>query len=84
MTQSNNTVFIALVTASLIFIVGMAWNQALEKAFKVLFGTNDETLGLIVYALLVSAVAFFAFEYFQRKDPQAVHTAIGNGASDSE
>jgi len=51
------TTFSALITAAFGLVAALAWNQAIQAAIKEVFGTENNLLGMFVYAILVTILA---------------------------
>jgi uncharacterized membrane protein (DUF106 family) len=51
------TTFSALITAAFGLVAALAWNGAIQKAVEVVFGTEDDLVGLLIYAILVTILA---------------------------
>ncbi len=47
----------ALVTAAFGLVAALAWNGTIQAIFKKVFGTADGILSMLVYAVVVTAVA---------------------------
>lgn len=47
----------ALVTAAFGLVAALAWNGAIQAIFKQLFGEADSLVAMIVYAVVVTAIA---------------------------
>lgn len=58
---------VALMTAAFGFVAALAWNTAISKLMEDWLGTGgDQTLGLIIYAIIVTAVAVIAIVLISR------------------
>lgn len=49
--------FASLITAAFGLVAALAWNEAIKQAVAVVFGTEDDLLGLTVYAIIVTVIA---------------------------
>ena len=49
--------FAALITAAFGLVAALAWNEAIKQAVAAVFGTEDDLLGLTVYAIIVTVLA---------------------------
>ena len=49
--------FAALITAAFGLVAALAWNEAIKQAVASVFGTEDDLLGLTVYAVIVTILA---------------------------
>ena len=49
--------FAALITAAFGLVAALAWNEAIKQAVAAVFGTEDDLLGLTVYAIIVTILA---------------------------
>ncbi len=49
--------FASLITAAFGLVAALAWNEAIKQAVAVVFGTEDDLLGLTVYAVIVTVIA---------------------------
>ena len=49
--------FAALMTAAFGLVAALAWNEAIKQAVAAVFGTEDDLLGLTVYAIIVTVLA---------------------------
>ncbi|MBQ6548229.1 MAG: hypothetical protein IJL79_04720 [Candidatus Methanomethylophilaceae archaeon] len=51
----------ALITSAFGLVAALAWNDAIKKAIGMWLGTgDDELIGLLVYALIVTVIAVVA------------------------
>ena len=51
----------ALITSAFGLVAALAWNDAIKKAIAMWLGTgDDELIGLLVYALIVTVIAVVA------------------------
>jgi len=50
----------ALVTASFGLVAALAWNEAIQKIFKNIFGTASGILAMLIYATIVTIIAVLA------------------------
>lgn len=58
---------VALMTAAFGFVAALAWNGAISQLMEDWLGTGgDQTLGLIIYAVIVTAVAVIAIVLISR------------------
>ncbi len=49
--------FAALITAAFGLVAALAWNETIKTAVTAFFGENDNFLGLLVYAIIVTILA---------------------------
>ncbi|MDO5853248.1 MAG: DUF5654 family protein [Thermoplasmata archaeon] len=49
--------FASLITAAFGLVAALAWNEAIKEAVLAVFGSNDNLLGLVVYAVIVTILA---------------------------
>ncbi len=49
--------FASLITAAFALVASLAWNEAIKALIAAIFGSNDDLLGLTVYAILVTILA---------------------------
>ncbi len=49
--------FAALITAAFGLVAALAWNETIKQAVAAVFGTEDDLLGLTVYAIIVTVLA---------------------------
>ncbi len=49
--------FAALITAAFGLVAALAWNEAIKQAVAAVFGTEDDLVGLTVYAIIVTVLA---------------------------
>ena len=49
--------FASLITAAFGLVPALAWNDTIKAAIKAVFGTEDDLLGMFVYAVLVTIIA---------------------------
>lgn len=49
--------FASLITAAFGLVAALAWNEAIKEAVLAVFGTNDNLMGLLVYAIIVTVLA---------------------------
>lgn len=49
--------FASLITAAFGLVAALAWNDTIKAAIKAAFGTEDDLLGMLVYAILVTIIA---------------------------
>lgn len=58
---------VALMTAAFGFVAALAWNGAISQLMGDWLGTGgDQTMGLIIYAIIVTAVAVIAIVLISR------------------
>jgi hypothetical protein len=50
----------ALMTAAFGLVAALAWNGAIQAVVKAVFGTTDDILGQLIYAIIVTIVAVVA------------------------
>jgi len=50
----------SLIIAAFGLVAALAWNEAIKAAVKIVFGTADDLMGMLVYALLVTILAVIA------------------------
>ena len=49
--------FAALITAAFGLVAALAWNETIKKAVAEVFGSSDDLVGLLVYAIIVTVLA---------------------------
>ncbi|MBE6527923.1 MAG: hypothetical protein E7Z64_01955 [Thermoplasmata archaeon] len=49
--------FAALITAAFGLVAALAWNEAIKTAVGMVFDTDDELIGLVTYAMIVTVLA---------------------------
>ncbi len=49
--------FAALITAAFGLVAALAWNEAIKTAVAQVFGSGDDLIGLVVYAVIVTILA---------------------------
>ena len=49
--------FASLITAAFGLVAALPWNDTIKAAIKAVFGTEDDLLGMFVYAVLVTIIA---------------------------
>ncbi len=49
--------FAALITAAFGLVAALAWNETIKTAVAEVFGSEDDLLGLLVYAIIVTVLA---------------------------
>lgn len=47
----------ALMTAALGLVAALAWNGAIQSIFKEIFGSPDQIVAMIIYAVVVTIIA---------------------------
>ena len=47
----------ALLTAAFGLVAALAWNGAIQALFKQVFGSSDELVAMVVYAVVVTVIA---------------------------
>ena len=58
---------VALMTAAFGFVAALAWNAAISKLMEDWLGTGgDQTMGLLIYAIIVTIVAVIAIVLISR------------------
>ena len=50
----------ALITAAFGLVAALAWNGAIQAIFKQIFGTADNLIAMIIYAVVVTIIAVIA------------------------
>jgi uncharacterized membrane protein YidH (DUF202 family) len=50
----------ALMTAAFGLVAALAWNDAIQKIFKAIFGEQSSIAAMVGYAVLVTAIAVLA------------------------
>ena len=65
MTEAKFKVQLLEATASLIIaafglVAALAWNEAIKAIVREVFGSSDDLIGMVVYALIVTVVAVTA------------------------
>jgi membrane protein YdbS with pleckstrin-like domain len=49
--------FAALITAAFGLVAALAWNEAIKEMVARVFGSSDDLVGLVVYAIIVTVLA---------------------------
>ena len=49
--------FASLITAAFGLVAALAWNDTIKAAIKEVFGTEDDLVGMFVYAVAVTVIA---------------------------
>ncbi len=49
--------FASLITAAFGLVAALAWNDTIKAAIKEVFGTEDDLVGMFVYAVVVTVIA---------------------------
>ncbi|MBR4225395.1 MAG: hypothetical protein IKR86_01140 [Candidatus Methanomethylophilaceae archaeon] len=49
--------FAALITAAFGLVAALAWNETIKRAVAEVFGSSDDLVGLLVYAIIVTVLA---------------------------
>ena len=49
--------FVSLITAAFGLVAALAWNDTIKAAIKAVFGTEDDLVGMFVYAIVVTIIA---------------------------
>lgn len=49
--------FASLITAAFGLVAALAWNEAIKQAVAAVFGTENDLLGLTIYAVIVTVIA---------------------------
>ena len=49
--------FASLITAAFGLVAALAWNDTIKAAIKAAFGTEDDLVGMFVYAVIVTIIA---------------------------
>jgi ABC-type multidrug transport system fused ATPase/permease subunit len=65
----------ALITAAFGLVAALAWNGAIQAIFKAVFGSSDELVAMIVYAVIVTIIAVLVTLWVAR----AANRAKGGG-----
>ena len=50
---------LALITAAFGLVAALAWNGAIQAIFKQVLGTSDSIIGMLIYAVVITAIAVF-------------------------
>ena len=50
----------ALITSAFGLVAALAWNEAIKKAIGMWLSADDEVIGLVIYALIVTVIAVIA------------------------
>lgn len=70
--------FASLITAAFGLVAALAWNDTIKAAIKAIFGTEDDLVGMTVYAVLVTIIAVVMTLLISRslsKAKKALHLA---------
>lgn len=49
--------FASLITAAFGLVAALAWNDTIKAVIKEVFGTEDDMVGMLVYAVVVTIIA---------------------------
>ena len=49
-----------LITTAFGLVAALAWNEAIKQIFEEIFGTSDEVLPMLFYAVMVTIIAVIA------------------------
>ena len=49
--------FASLITAAFGLVAALAWNDTIKAVIKEVFGTEDDLIGMVVYAIIVTVIA---------------------------
>ena len=49
--------FAALITAAFGLVAALAWNETIKTAVAMVFDTEDDLVGLLIYAIIVTILA---------------------------
>ena len=47
----------ALITAAFGLVAALAWNGAIQAIFKQVFGSSDQVMPMVIYAVVVTIIA---------------------------
>ena len=50
----------ALITSAFGLVAALAWNEAIKAAIAMWLSADDEVIGLVIYALIVTVIAVIA------------------------
>ena len=50
----------ALITSAFGLVAALAWNEAIKAAIALWLSADDEVIGLVIYALIVTVIAVIA------------------------
>jgi hypothetical protein len=50
----------ALITAAFGLVAALAWNTAIQEIFRIIFGDQSGVVAMIIYAVVVTAIAVIA------------------------
>jgi multisubunit Na+/H+ antiporter MnhG subunit len=50
----------ALITAAFGLVAALAWNTAIQEIFRIIFGDQSGVVAMIIYAVVVTAIAIIA------------------------
>ena len=50
----------ALITSAFGLVAALAWNEAIKAAIAMWLSADDEVIGLVIYALIVTVIAVVA------------------------
>jgi len=70
--------FASLITAAFGLVAALAWNDTIKAAIKAIFGTEDDLVGMLVYAVIVTVIAVIMTLLISRslsKAKKALHLA---------
>lgn len=49
--------FASLITAAFGLVAALAWNDTIKAAIAAVFGTEDDLIGMFVYAIIITVLA---------------------------
>ncbi len=60
----------ALMISAFGLVAALAWNNAIQKLFTVIFGAQSDLAAMLFYAIFVTAIAVIATIYISRITPK--------------
>ena len=79
--------FASLITAAFGLVAALAWNDTIKAAIKAIFGTEDDLVGMLVYAVIVTIIAVIMTLLISRslsKAKKALHLSKDEECGHSE
>ncbi|WP_214021701.1 DUF5654 family protein [Methanoculleus sp.] len=61
----------ALITAAFGLVAALAWNEAIQELFRLIFGDQSSFVAMLAYALLVTIIAVIATIWIGRAAARA-------------
>lgn len=64
----------ALITAAFGLVAALAWNSAIQEAFRLAFGENSGLWAMLTYAVVVTVIAVFVTLWIGRVSSKVAGT----------